>query len=320
MKKKVTIALTLISLILLKILFQETKEKEAIIDTNSIIFRLAEIENEDHPSAMASEYFASLVDERSEGRIKIKVYYDQELGTPKEILEQTQFGGVSMARINVLDLAETVPSLQYYFKPQAYSNPAELIELIDENEEFISSSCEIERIFPLVWYYPDTRCFYSDSITINKVSDLQNIKVKTSQSNVINDVMGRLKCTAVDIATADTYSSFSMGYLDAGETTLSEFILSDYYQFMNYVTLSQYISCPDVMVASTIAFTKLEKADRELIIDCAEDAYKYQKELMINFRDDGILKISKEKELFIEDETFISDMKKLLDDKAVKSD
>ena len=29
-------------------------------------------------------------------------------------------------------------------------------------------------------------------------------------------------------------------------------------------------------------------------------------------------KLSKEKELFIEDETFISDMKKLLDDKAVK--
>lgn len=284
---------------------------EPRVSTNPIIFRLAETKPSNHPSTRAAEYFASLVDERSQGRIKIKVYDNEELGTPKEILEQVQFGGIAMAQVNVLDLTEIVHSLQYYFKPQSYESGDSLIQWIQENNETLMDDCQMERILPLVWYYPDIRCFYSDEESFRKVSDLKNMKIKTTPCTIMKNTMETLGCSAVEIITADTYKSLSTGYMDAGETTLSEFIFSDYYNFVNYITLSQYIACPDVMVVSTIAFTMLEKPERELIIQCAKDTYEYQKKLLKQFQETWILQLEKEKQLFIEDELFKKNMKSI---------
>lgn len=316
MKRKwiILAMICLISVMLcILVLVRRIQEPESTQDgTKPIVFRLAETMPSNHPSAMAAKYFATLVEERSQGKIKIKVYYDGELGTPNEILEQVQFGGIAMARINVLDLTEMVSSLQYYFKPEAYTDANALMEWIGENKEILDDSCQLERFVPLVWYYPDIRCFYSDEESFKKVSDLNNMKIKTTPSNIMKDSMEALGCTAVGTVTMDTYKSLSSGFIDAGETTLSEFVLSDYYRFINYITLSQYMACPDVMVVSTGDFTMLEKSDRDLITKCAQDTLEYEKDQLKEFQDTWTNELAINKQLFIEDEKFKTDMEEII--------
>jgi TRAP-type C4-dicarboxylate transport system substrate-binding protein len=63
------------------------------------------------------EHFAALVHRRSGGKIRIRVYYEGRLGTPEEVIAQIQFGGIAMARVNGLELSETVPRSRMYFVP-----------------------------------------------------------------------------------------------------------------------------------------------------------------------------------------------------------
>lgn len=277
-----------------------------------IVFRLAETQPSDHPSAKAAAYFAQLVDERSGGRIKIKVYYGGELGTPEEIIEQVQFGGIPMARVNALDLTESVESLGFFLSPKNGKTSDELMEWFVENDELLHDSFRREHMEPLVWYYPDIRCFYSDEEIFLKLSDLEGMKIKTTASDIMSQSMAAIGCSAVDTITADTYKSMTSGYIDAGETTLSEFVLSDYYRFINHVTLSRYLNLPDVMLVNSGAYTMLEKSDRELINQCAADTYGYQKKLLKEFQNKWILELKQEKSLFLEDEDFIADMKEAI--------
>jgi len=277
--------------------------------TCPIVFRLAETMPPNHPSAMGVQYFASLVKERSEGRIEVKIYYENELGTPKEILEQIQFGGIAMARVNVLELTQVVSSLQPYFKTQIHQDSEKMMEWVEEHHEILSDHCQMERMIPIVWYYPDMRCFYSDEVMIKQVVDMKEMKIKTTPSMIMRQVMESLECQSVEIINADTYKSLSSGYMDAGEATLGELVLSDYYSFINYVTLSEYISCPDVMVASSVEFSLLEIADRELISKCAKDTYEFQKDKIQELQKYWITQLEKDKQLFIEDQAFKSDMK-----------
>jgi TRAP-type C4-dicarboxylate transport system substrate-binding protein len=232
------------------------------------------------------------------------VYYEGSLGTPKEILEQVQFGGIAMARVNALELTEVVSSLQYYFKPQLYENTDDLMTWIWNNQEGISDSCQMERMTPLVWYYPDVRCFYSDSVSFEDVDDFQGKRIETTPVKIMKDIMDKLGAEAVESQTAETYKSLSTGYMDAGETTLSEFVLSDYYRFINFVTISEYIASPDVIVVSTVAFTSLDKKDRELIEACAQETYEYQKALLETFQKNWIPILKADKDLFLENATF----------------
>lgn len=276
-----------------------------------IIFRLAETMPTNHPSAQASQYFADLVNEKSNGRIKIKVYYDSELGTANEILEQVQFGGIAMARVNVLDLSEIVSSLQQYFKPQLYEDNDALMKWLDENSEKLADHCQMERMVPLVWYYPDRRLFYSDETVFSKVSDFENKKINTTLCVIMQKAMNSLGASAVETITGDIYKSLRSGYMNAGETTLSEFMVSDYYRFMNYITLSNYIICPDVMVVSSVDFTMLDMEDRGLLLECAKQSYDYQKQLIQEFQQTSIQQLRTDKQLLLEDESFSTQLKQI---------
>lgn len=301
-KRKISVIIFLV-LVITGAACQYTKETvgKNESDTAKIVFRFAEAMPKKHPSAMAADYFAALVEERSNGRIMIKVYYENKLGTIEEILEQLQFGGIAMAGVNALDLTETVTKLQNDFKYEMQGNAEDVLQWIEDNSEEIEDCCQMERVRPLAWYYPDIRCFYSDDYQIRTVSDLVDIKVGTKSQKIMKDTMQALKCEVVNIESADIHSSFITNYMDAGETTLSELRLSAYYRFIKYITVSDYINCPDVMLVSTEVYTKLEKEDRDLIVQAAKDTCDYQKKQMIDFKKQSLKKLIEEKDVFAED-------------------
>ncbi len=237
----------------------------------TVVLRLAETMPAGHPSARASEYFATLVGGQSGGG---------QLGTPQEILEQVQFGGIALARINSLELTETVPSLQYDFNPLHYSGPDALMQWASDDWKKITDDCQMERLVPLALFYPDIRCFYSDGIGLAGRESLVGRKIGTDSSILMTQAITRLGAVPVDMVSADTYKSLRSGYMEAREMGLSEFVISDDYPFINHILLSRHISCPDVLVASSRSFTPFSAADRNLLLECAAQAARYQKELM----------------------------------------
>lgn len=70
------------------------------------VFTYAENQAEDYPTTLGAYRFAELVEERSDGRIKIMVEAAAALGDEKTILEQLQFGGVDFARVSLSPLSE----------------------------------------------------------------------------------------------------------------------------------------------------------------------------------------------------------------------
>mgnify|MGYP002289390993 CR=1 FL=1 len=98
-------------------------------------------------------YFAEMVSRETQGRVTVKIYYNGSLGTPTEIIEQVKFGGIAMARVNVLELSEEVESIRKYFVPSNFAGGDAQTEWIHSNEETLRDECQMDRITPLVWYY-----------------------------------------------------------------------------------------------------------------------------------------------------------------------
>lgn len=248
-------------------------------DPETVVLRLAESMPADHPSARASAYLAALVQQRSGGRIQIRVYPEGSLGSPEEVLTQLQFGGIAMARVNALVLAEKVPTLQKYLTLNAGRSYDEAMEKLKTDEEAIADFCLRERLIPLVFYYPDLRCIYSDEKMFSSVSDFAGMRIGVEESSVIKNALKALGAVPMDLISADTYKSLRSGYIHAREATLSEFVLSDDYPFIRYLTVGRYLAAPDAVIISPEIFNSLSAADRELIAKCARDTYEYQKNL-----------------------------------------
>ena len=65
------------------------------------VLSYAENQEEDYPTTLGGKYFAQLVEERTNGRIRILVQHSGERGAESEVIEQLKYGGIDFARISL---------------------------------------------------------------------------------------------------------------------------------------------------------------------------------------------------------------------------
>ena len=299
-KPKILKAILLIIVVFLPALGCGSQSISDDYTTPPMVLRLAETYSEEHPSALATQKFADLVYEQTDGHIQIKVYYNGELGNEAEVLEQLQFGGIALARVNLLALSDVVIMLQNYIKPFIYPTPDDILNTFADQDENISSFAQLEKLVPLVWYYPDIRCFYNNKTVIHDVDDFNGLKLQSSISNAMTEIISQMGSEPVNILTGDTFKSLDRGFMDGGESSFCSFLLSDVYAMVPYVSISDYLYCPDVILGSGVTSSKIKRNDQELIIKCAKETFEYQKTMLLDLQMKGLKRLE-EKGAIIED-------------------
>src|SRR4026209_2474962 len=72
-------------------------------------FRVADTPAEDYPTVLALQFMARLVDERTAGRHRIRVFHSRQLGEEKDTIEQTRVGAIDLNRTNVAPIGSLIP-------------------------------------------------------------------------------------------------------------------------------------------------------------------------------------------------------------------
>ena len=73
-------------------------------------FRAADTQSEDYPTVQALRYMGRLIEERSGGRLQMRVFHSRQLGEEKETIEQTRVGAIDLNRTNVALVGTFVPA------------------------------------------------------------------------------------------------------------------------------------------------------------------------------------------------------------------
>ena len=116
--KKSIIAIMIIAALVLPVFAQGGTEAAA---TKTVTLRLSEVHAEGYPTTLADQEFARLVEERTEGRIKIEVYSGGTLyGQETEAIEALQQGSIAFARVSASPVASYVPALNVIQLPYLY--------------------------------------------------------------------------------------------------------------------------------------------------------------------------------------------------------
>ena len=263
-----------------------------------MVLRLAEQSSKTNPQSRASEYFAKLVNEESDGKISIKVYCDGSLGNTEQVIEQLRFGGIALGRIGFAELSEAVPAIKP-FTESVITQTSTCHDKIVQNLDFISNSFQAEKLYPLSVFYPDTRCFYTDSpkYFFSSAMIFRGVKIGTVSSSIVHDILKKYGAIPVDVISADTYHSMQKSYLNVVDSDLCDFLMGSDYRFARYVMLSDYISNPKVLVISNEVWSHLSIEQQKIMRECAERTVAYQQALMTRFYTANLPEVKKQKSL-----------------------
>ncbi len=244
------------------------------------VLTLSEVHAEGYPTALADYEFARLVEERTEGRIKIDVYtggtlYGEETGS----IEALQIGDLAFARVSASPVASYVPALNVIQLPYLYRDGDHMWQVL--NGEIGQSMLEEIQasgsgLVGLCYYDAGARNFYTKT-PIYSVADMAGLKIRLQNNAMMVEMVQLLGGNGVTgIGPNDVYSAIQQGTIDGAENNWPTYESMGDYQVAPYFVLDGHTRVPEILLASEAVLETLDPADVEIIKQCAKDTQEYE--------------------------------------------
>jgi len=248
-------------------------------DPEVIYFRLAEIHPSDHPTSKADLEFARLVEDRTQGRIVIKVYDSEQLGPEKAVLEQVQFGAIDFTRLSMGQVAEISPQLNVLQLPYIYRDSDHMWQVLNSDiGDFFLESIEDKGLIGLAWYDAGARSFYNSVREVKTLSDLEGLKFRVMESQLMVEMARALGASVIPMAYGEVYSAIQTGVIDGAENNFPSYETSLHYEVAQYFTIDEHVRVPEMLIASKKILDRITEEDLAIIMACAKESEVYQRE------------------------------------------
>lgn len=230
------------------------------IDT---VLRLACYAPENHPTALAAQYFASLVDRQTGGHIRIQVISGGEPGEETEALEQLSFGGIAFALVDCLSLDE------------------KMVHMNEDGSVFPDSQLmDLQRLSVIGSFEPDFRCIASSKGLITAEEDCRGLSIGAYTNSVLTDQLALYGFSVLPYSGHDLLSSVYYGYFDTVEMSLMNYAAENYAQVLPCVTLYDGPQAPDLLLCSQVSMGNLPSDVQRVIRECAAKAVQYHRTIL----------------------------------------
>lgn len=274
-KKRNWLIMIVMVLIIVGCSGSHNKDKEP-----EFLLRLAEAHPSDYPTTKADEEFAKRVYEATDGRIQIVVYDDMALGDEKSVIEQLQFGAIDLARVSSAPVAEICEPLNVLQLPYLYEDSDHMWRVLDsEIGDYFLNSVEPYGFIGLAWYDAGARSFYNAKYPIESISDIQGMKFRVLENQMMIDMVDALGATAVPMSFSQVYESIQLGEIDGAENNFPSYEISGHYKVAKYFTIDAHTRVPEILIASQKALESLSEEDITLLRSIAQETESYQRAL-----------------------------------------
>jgi tripartite ATP-independent transporter DctP family solute receptor len=242
-------------------------------------FRAAETQVPDYPTVQGLNQMAKLLDERSKGRLKIKVFANSALGSERDTIEQLKIGGLDMLRLSIAPLNNIVPETIVPSLPFVFRNEEHMHAALDGpvGEEILAAMAK-QGIIGLAWYDDGPRSIYAKK-PIKSLADMKGLKLRVQQSDLWVAMTEALGASPTPLPYGEVYTALTTGIIDAAENSVLSYDTSRHFEVAKNFSLTEHSLLPSVVVFSKMIWDRLPEADRELIRQAAKDSVPYQRKL-----------------------------------------
>ncbi|WP_340105650.1 TRAP transporter substrate-binding protein [Rhodohalobacter sp. 8-1] len=265
---------------------------EKLTDTTTI--RLAHGLSTSHPVHEAMIFMADLADEKSDGKMRIKVYPNQQLGSERELLELVQIGSVGMTKISSGALENFVPEMRVFGLPYLFGDEEHIESvLMGEIGQQLLLAGEPYWLRGLTYYDAGKRSFYTIDRPIKTPDDLQGMNIRVMQSQMAVNMMRELGGSPTPISFGELYTALQQGVVDGAENNPPSFLTSRHYEVAKYYSLDEHTMLPDVVIIGTEVWDNLNTQEQQWLQESADSSAVFQKQLWLDAETEALETVQK---------------------------
>lgn len=227
--------------------------------------------NEQSNQGRAAKVFAEAVEKASGGKMKVRAIGAAALG-PDTQMQQSLIGGAQEMMVgSTATLVGITKEMALWDTPFLISNAKEADALLDGPVgDKIRNKLQEKGLVGLVYWENGFRNLTNSKRAINKVEDLEGIKLRVMQNNVFLNSFKTLGANAVPMAFSELFSALETNTVDGQENPFNTILSSKFYEVQKYVTVTNHVYSPWIVLVSKKWWDQLSKDEQKILSDAAK--------------------------------------------------
>jgi tripartite ATP-independent transporter DctP family solute receptor len=243
-------------------------------------FFSSDTHSSDYPTVEAVRMMSRLLEARSGGRLSIRIYSGGQLGSERDTLELTVFGGLDLNRVNLAPLNAFAPETVILSLPFVFESEAHMRAALDGAPgQSVLRSLEPHGLIGLCFYDSGARNFYNTRRPIRTPEDLRGLKIRVQNSDLYVSMVEGLGANATPMDLSEVYQGLMQGVIDGAENNWPSYESTRHFETAPFYSLTGHVMAPEVLVMSLRSWRKLSDADRTLVTDCARESVPFMRGL-----------------------------------------
>ncbi len=195
---------------------------------------------EDSAQHVAALKYADLVKERTKGRVEIRVFPAQQLGTDPEMVQQAQMGTLEIVLPPTAKISGFAPALQLADLPFLFPNKEICYRVLDGPVgDKLLAMLDSKGLKGVSFWESGFKQMTANK-PIRKPEDFAGMKVRVMESPILIAQYKQVKANPIPIDFAETYNALQQGVVEAQENPLASIVNMKFYEVQKYTMLSNH--------------------------------------------------------------------------------
>jgi C4-dicarboxylate-binding protein DctP len=274
-------------LTLLALLFIITPPLQA----KPLIIKFSHVVAKDTPKGKSAEFFKQRIEERSAGRIKVKIYPDATLYGDRAALMALQSNNIQLAAPSFSKFSDYSPQLQLFDLPFLFRDTAHLHSVLDgEVGSKLLQETSIRGLHVLAFWDNGFKQISANRPLI-KPEDAKALKFRIMSSRVLEAQFRTLGANPQVLPFSEVYSALQQGVVAGQENTLSNIYTKRFHLVQSDLTISNHGYLGYLLVTNDIFWRKLPDDLKQIFSEVVTETTTFARNIAAQVNDDYLKKI-----------------------------
>lgn len=237
----------------------------------------------------AAKKFNDLLKEKTKGEIKLSLFPDSTLGNAQTMISAVRGGTIDLEMSGSPNFSGLEPKLNVIDIPFIFKDREHAYAVLDgEIGQGLLKSLDAQGLKGLAFWEVGFRSFTNSKHPVNGPDDIKGLKVRTNQNPMYIQAFSLLGANPVPMPLSELYTALETKAVDAQEHPVGIFWSAKLYEVQKHLSLTNHGYTPLIVVMNKAKFDGLSPELQQAIVEAAQEAGKYQRQLNLE-NEKGIL-------------------------------
>ncbi|MEQ9561673.1 MAG: TRAP transporter substrate-binding protein [Woeseiaceae bacterium] len=223
----------------------------------------ADTHPDEYPTVQALHHIDRVLDQRTNGEMRLRIYAGGQMGAEKDTLEITIFGGLDLNRVNLAPLNSIVPetivlALPFLFRSIVHSRAA----FDGAPGRKILDAMTPHGMRGMCYFDSGARSFYNTKRPIITPDDMKGLKVRVQNSDIYVSMVQALGANPTPIPYGEVYQALVQGVVDGAENNWPSYESSRHFEVARHYSQTGHVMAPEVLVASQRSWDRMSQEEQ----------------------------------------------------------